>query len=192
MLDRTMDRAWATLRSSGSSTSKREIAGIASTPEPGSPRRYRRTAWVEFDNPLPLLGSTDHDQPVGWATLAKPTKDGVTFTAKMAEVDEPGPLKTRIDDAWQHHQSRAGARAFSIGFRAIERNWMDDGGIRFVKSRGRRAQPGHDPGERRRHHRHHQIFRRRIACRAWHPKRSGAKARRCGQANATQSTERNP
>lgn len=134
MLDRTMDRAWATLEIKRLvDTAQREIAGIASTPEPDRLGDIVESEGLEFSNPLPLLWQHRHDSPVGWATLSKPTKAGVSFTAKLAKIDEPGALKDRVDEAWQHLKAGL-VKGVSIGFRAIERDWMKDGGIRFIRS----------------------------------------------------------
>jgi hypothetical protein len=73
------------------------------------------------------------DQPVGLATLDPPTTKGVTFSASFAEPTEPGALKSRVDDAWQAVKLGL-VRGVSIGFRALERSFMDDGGVRFIRS----------------------------------------------------------
>ena len=52
----------------------------------------------------------------------------------LVKVDEPGPLQTRLDTAWQ--EIKAGlVRGLSIGFRPQEYTLLDDGsyGMRFVK-----------------------------------------------------------
>jgi HK97 family phage prohead protease len=88
---------------------------------------------VEFKNPLVLLHQHDHRSPIGTVRFDKPTKAGITFTAEIAKIAEPGPLKDRVDLAWG--EVKAGlVRAVSIGFRPLEMNFMDEGGIRFVRS----------------------------------------------------------
>jgi hypothetical protein len=49
-------------------------------------------------------------------------------------MSEPGTLKDRLDEAWQSVKMKL-VRGVSIGFRAIEYAFMDDGGIRFIESK---------------------------------------------------------
>ena len=37
---------------------------------------------------IPLLWNHRNDAPIGWATLDKPTKDGVGFVARIAKIAE--------------------------------------------------------------------------------------------------------
>ena len=88
---------------------------------------------VKFDNPLPLLWQHRSDAPVGSVTFDKPTSKGIEFTAQLPTIEEPGPLKDRVDTAWG--EIKAGlVRGVSVGFRALEHSVMDDGGIRFIES----------------------------------------------------------
>jgi HK97 family phage prohead protease len=127
-------RAWAPLelkRDGGQD--ERIITGTASTPSTDRLGDIVEPMGLAFKNPLPLLWQHRHDQPVGHVRMDKPTDAGITFTARLADVEEPGNLKERIDEAWQ--SIKAGlVRGVSIGFRAIEKNYMDKGGVRFIKS----------------------------------------------------------
>ncbi|WP_234838106.1 phage major capsid protein [Sinorhizobium medicae] len=88
---------------------------------------------VQFKNPMPLLHQHDHDKPVGSVTFDRPTKDGITFVAKLPKIEEPGPLRDRVETAWG--EVKAGlVRAVSIGFRAMEYAFLDSGGIRFTET----------------------------------------------------------
>jgi HK97 family phage major capsid protein/HK97 family phage prohead protease len=132
---RHIERAWATLKFAEPEAADdiREIKGVASTPTPDRMGDIVEPEGLEFRNPLPLIWQHKHDQPLGLATLDKPTKDGVTFTARFADAKPGTPLATRIDDAKQN--VRLGLiRGMSIGFRTLEMNFMDNGGIRFVRS----------------------------------------------------------
>jgi hypothetical protein len=63
-------------------------------------------------------------------TLRKPTKEGIQFDAEIPVVNEPGPLKDRLDTAWG--EVKAGiVRAVSIGFRPVKYAFKEDGGIEF-------------------------------------------------------------
>jgi HK97 family phage prohead protease len=112
---------------------QRIIRGVATTPNPDRVGDIVEPMGVQFKNPMPLLHQHDHDKPVGTVTFDAPTKDGITFEAKLPKIEEAGPLRDRIETAWG--ELKAGlVRAVSIGFRSIEHAWMDAGGIRFIKS----------------------------------------------------------
>lgn len=126
-------RAYSILQVKGLSDEKREITGIATTPEPDRVGDIVEPLGVKFKNPLPLLWQHRHDSPVGTVKFDKPTKNGITFTAKIAQIAEDGPLKNLVDMAWQAVKAEL-VRGVSIGFRPIEYSWMDDGGIRFIET----------------------------------------------------------
>jgi HK97 family phage major capsid protein/HK97 family phage prohead protease len=133
-----MNRAYSVLAVKTVDEDKRTIQGIATTPSVDRVGDVIEPLGVKFKNPLPLLLHHQHNQPVGTARFAKPTKDGVEFEAKIPRVAEPGTLKDRVDEAWQ--SIKAGLiRGVSIGFRpirpfeeSIER--IEDGGLRFLKT----------------------------------------------------------
>jgi HK97 family phage prohead protease len=79
---------------------------------------------------MPLLHQHRHDAPIGSVRFKKPTKDGIEFDAEIAKVEEPGPLKDRVDTAWGEIKHGL-VRATSIGFRPIEYSFMDNGGVRY-------------------------------------------------------------
>jgi HK97 family phage major capsid protein/HK97 family phage prohead protease len=121
------DRAYALLHVKAFDADAREFSGIATTPEVDRQGHEVDPLGVSFANPLPLLFHHDQKQPVGTVTLGAPTVDGVTFTASIPVVDEPGRLKERTDEAWQ--SVKAGLiRGVSIGFKILE------GGARVVKA----------------------------------------------------------
>ena len=113
--------------------SRRIIRGIATTPTPDRVGDIVEPLGVKFTNPMPFLWQHDHTKPIGTVKFDKPTADGITFEAEIVTVDEPGTLKDRVDEAWQSIKLGL-VRAVSIGFRALEYAWMDDDGIRFLKS----------------------------------------------------------
>lgn len=112
---------------------KREISGIATTPEPDRVGDIVEPMGVKFKNPLPLLWQHRHDSPVGSVKFEKPTKAGIAFKATVAKITEPGPLKDLVDMAWQAVKAEL-VRGVSIGFRPIEYAYIDGGGVRFVES----------------------------------------------------------
>lgn len=111
----------------------RTIKGVATTPTPDRVGDIVEPLGVSFTNPLVLLHQHDHDSPVGTVVFDKPTAKGITFTATLPVISQPGKLKDRVDLAWQEVVLGL-IRAVSIGFRPIEHSWMDEGGIRFLKS----------------------------------------------------------
>ena len=109
------------------------IRGLATSPVPDRANDIVEPLGIKFQNPMPFLWQHAHDKPIGTVEFDKPTKSGVTFTARIPKIDEPGHLKDLIDMARQ--SIRAGlVRGVSIGFRALERAFLDNGGVHFLKS----------------------------------------------------------
>ncbi|AYD00018.1 phage major capsid protein [Neorhizobium sp. NCHU2750] len=128
-----MNRMYSVLTVKAVEEESRIIRGVATTPNPDRVGDIVEPLGVQFKNPMPLLHQHDHDKPVGSVTFDKPTAEGITFEARLPTIEEAGPLRDRIETAWG--ELKAGlVRAVSIGFRALEYAWMDDGGIRFTKS----------------------------------------------------------
>lgn len=111
----------------------RVIKGVATTPAPDRVGDIVEPLGVTYANPLVLLHQHDHDSPVGTVVFDKPTAKGITFTATLPVIEQPGKLKDRVDMAWQE-VALGLIRAVSIGFRPIEYSWMEEGGIRFIES----------------------------------------------------------
>jgi HK97 family phage major capsid protein/HK97 family phage prohead protease len=128
-----MNRAYALLTVKAVNEDLRIITGVATTPTPDRVGDIVEPLGVKFKNPMPLLWQHRSAEPVGHVRFDKPTKEGITFEAKMPKVEEPGRLKDRLDEAWQSVKLGL-VRAVSIGFRSIEHAFMDDGGIRFIES----------------------------------------------------------
>jgi len=125
-----MDRAYALLEVKAVEPSRRTISGIASTPELDRQGDIFDPAGATFRNPVPLLLYHDTAAPIGTAHLTA-TADGITFEATFPQIDEAGPLKARIDDAWQCLKAGVISGA-SIGFRVL------DGGVQYLKTGARR------------------------------------------------------
>lgn len=126
-----MDRAFSILNIKSLDDDAREFEGVATTPEPDRAGDVIEPLGAKFRNPLPLLKQHDHGSPIGTVTLNAPTAKGITFKAKVAKSTTPGPLKDRLDLAWE--EIKAGlVRAVSIGFTA------NPEGVESLKSGGRR------------------------------------------------------
>lgn len=128
-----MNRAYSVLNIKSVNEEQRTITGVATTPSPDRVGDIVDPLGVKFQNPMPLLWQHQSSKPVGQVKFDKPTKDGITFTARMPTVGEPGTLKDRIDEAWQSIKLGL-VRAVSIGFRPLKYAFMDDGGIEFQES----------------------------------------------------------
>jgi HK97 family phage major capsid protein/HK97 family phage prohead protease len=111
---------------------RRQIEGVASTPEVDRQRDIVEPLGAKFSLPMPLLWQHKHDQPVGTVTFAKATKDGINFRAQIAKVDEPGRLQDRINEAWQSVKLGL-VRGVSIGFSPQEFSFLESGGIHFLE-----------------------------------------------------------
>jgi HK97 family phage prohead protease len=124
------NRAYSVLEIKAVSEDERTISGIATTPEPDRVGDIVEPMGAKFAAEIPLLWQHQHDKPVGVAKFGKPTKAGIPFTATIAAIAEAGPLKDLVDMAWQAVKAKL-VRGVSIGFRALEHSFMDNGGIRF-------------------------------------------------------------
>lgn len=113
------NRAYSVFTVKEADDESRIISGIATTPTPDRMGDIVEPKGAVFKLPLPLLWQHDSRKPVGHVIDAKVGDDGITVRAQLAKIDEPGPLKERIDEAWQSMKSGL-VRGFSIGFQALE------------------------------------------------------------------------
>ena len=128
-----IERAYSLLEVKSLSEDTRTISGMATTPETDRVGDIVDPMGAKFAPEIPLLWQHNHSQPVGTATFGKATKSGIPFTASLPILTESGPLKDLIDMAWQAVKAKL-VRGVSIGFRALEYSFMDDGGVRFVST----------------------------------------------------------
>jgi HK97 family phage major capsid protein/HK97 family phage prohead protease len=110
---------------------ERVIEGIATTPEVDRVGDTVVPEGAQFKLPLPLLYQHDHRQPIGEVTEAKVSKTGIRIKAIIKKIPEAGKLKDRIDEAWQSIKYGL-VKGLSIGFQAIERVHMENGGYKFT------------------------------------------------------------
>jgi len=125
-----MNRAYSLVEVKNLNESKRTFSGWATTPETDRVGDVINPLGAVFKNPLTLLHQHRHDAPIGTVRFKKPTKDGIEFEAEIPTIDEPGPLKDRVDTAWGEIKAKI-VRAVSIGFRPVKYAFKDDGGIDF-------------------------------------------------------------
>lgn len=130
-----MDRAYSTFEVRSVNADRREIAGIASTPEVDRMGDIVESRGLTFKNPVVLLWAHDSTSPIGSVEFEPPTDKGLRFRAKLidpATVDSE-TLKERLQMAWDSIKSGL-VRAVSIGFRSLEQEMIRGGGIRFLRS----------------------------------------------------------
>lgn len=127
------NRAYAALTVKAVEDEKRIITGVATTPMPDRVGDIIEPLGVRFKNPMPLLHQHRSDMPVGTVSFDKPTKDGITFEARLPIIEVPGPLKDRVDTAWGELKHGL-VRGVSIGFREIEFSRLETGGLRFIET----------------------------------------------------------
>lgn len=114
-----MTRAYSLVSITKADEDQRVIEGIASTFSTDRVGDQVDPMGARFKLPLPLLWQHDASKPIGQVEWAQPTPKGIPFRARIAKTDEPGPLRDRLQEAFQ--SIRIGlVRAVSIGFRPIK------------------------------------------------------------------------
>jgi len=132
-----LKRAYSVLTVKSVDEEQRIIRGTATTPTVDRQGDIVMPLGIKYKNPLPLLWQHQADKPVGTVKFDPPTDKGVDFEARIAQTDEPGTLKDRLDEAWQSVKLGL-VRTTSIGFRPIpgegNTEFMKGGGTRFHKT----------------------------------------------------------
>lgn len=114
-----IQRAYSRFEVKAVDEEKRIISGIATTPTPDRMGDIVESMGAEYDLPLPFLWQHDSTQPVGSVIAAKATKSGITVDVQIAQIDAPGNLQNRLEEAWQSIKIKL-VRGLSIGFAPIE------------------------------------------------------------------------
>ncbi|MGF6569701.1 hypothetical protein ABH945_001777 [Paraburkholderia sp. GAS333] len=78
----------------------RRISGIATKPTPDWYADIVDPLGATFSMPLPLLVAHYHIKSIGSVVLGAVTKTGIAFKVEIAQIEQPGPLKTLCHDAW--------------------------------------------------------------------------------------------
>jgi HK97 family phage major capsid protein/HK97 family phage prohead protease len=126
-------RAYAILTIKAVDAEQRVITGIATSATPDSMDDVVEPDGAQFKLPIPLLWQHDSRQPIGEVYAAKVTDAGIEIKARLAKTDEPGALKTRLDDAWQSIKLGL-VKGLSIGFKSLEESYdKTTGGYHFLK-----------------------------------------------------------
>lgn len=128
-----MQRAYSVFNIKRADDEKRVIAGIATTPAVDRMDDIVESDGAEFSLPLPFLLHHNAALPIGQVTKAKAGKSGITVEVQLAKTDEPGPVKDRLDAAWQDIKLGL-IRGLSIGFKALETARIEGTyGLRFIR-----------------------------------------------------------
>lgn len=112
------DRAYATLEIKSFDEVDRVIEGIASTPDLDRHGDVLECAGAEFTLPIPLLWQHKTDQPIGEVFEAHVSPTGIAIRARFAQLDEPGALRDRLNEAWQSVKTRL-VRGLSVGLKPL-------------------------------------------------------------------------
>ncbi|MBV6304928.1 phage major capsid protein [Candidimonas humi] len=116
-----MNRAYSILeiKAAEDGGEKRTFQGIATTPTADRSGDIVEPKGAVFKLPIPFLWQHDSGDPIGWITSATVTDKGIEVEGEIAQVEEEGPLKERLDMAWQMLKAKL-VRGLSIGFRPLE------------------------------------------------------------------------
>ena len=113
------------------SEEQRIIKGIATTQTLDRDGDIVEPSGAEFALPIPFLWQHKRDKPIGEVIAARVTDKGIEVEIHLAQINESGKLKERLDEAW--HSIKSGlVKGLSIGFRGKEYAYTDSG-IHFTK-----------------------------------------------------------
>jgi HK97 family phage prohead protease len=128
-----MNRAYSKFEIKAVDDAKRIISGIATTPTADRMGDIVESDGAIYELPLPFLWMHDSTQPVGHVVKANVSKKGITVDVQLAQIDEPGILKDRLDMAWQSLKAQL-VRGLSIGFSPVEYTIIEETyGLHFQK-----------------------------------------------------------
>ena len=111
---------------------KRTFTGIASTPNQDRAKDVMVPKGANFEVPMPLLFHHDPTKAIGQVTSAKVTANGIEVEIHIPEIEEPGVLKDRVDEAYQSLKYDL-VKGLSVGFipNWDEAEMIKGGGIQF-------------------------------------------------------------
>ena len=91
-------------------------------------------AGAKFSLPMPLLWQHDQRSPIGEVFSADVKAEGIFIKARIPKIAEPGPVKSRVDEAWQSIKSKPPlVRGLSIGWSPIRGEKTDAGLTRWLE-----------------------------------------------------------
>ena len=126
-----MEKAYSTLLVKSIDSEKRIIKGIASTITPDRSNDIVEANGMMFELPFPFLWQHDHSKPIGNVVAAKRSNQGLEIEVQIAKIKEAGTLKDQVDHAWNAIKEGL-VRGLSIGFRALDYDIRQGGGIHYT------------------------------------------------------------
>lgn len=113
------------------SEDQRIIKGIATTQTLDRDGDIVEPNGATFALPIPFLWQHQRDKPIGEVVAARVTDQGIEVEIHLAQINESGKLKERLDEAW--HSIKSGlVKGLSIGFRGKEYA-RTESGIHFTQ-----------------------------------------------------------
>lgn len=125
-----LNRAYSFIEVKAIDEASRTISGTATTPSLDRVQDRVNPLGAKFSLPIPFLWQHNHVEPIGHVTDADVKQSGIKFKAEIAQTDEPGTLKDRLDEAWQSLKLRL-VRATSIGFNPLKWSFLENGGVDY-------------------------------------------------------------
>lgn len=125
-----LNRAYSFIEVKSFDDATRTISGTATTPSLDRVQDRVNPLGAKFQLPVPFLWQHRHGEPIGHVIDADIKQSGIKFKAEIAQTDEPGTLKDRLDEAWQSLKLRL-VRATSIGFAPLKWSFMENGGVDY-------------------------------------------------------------
>lgn len=116
-----MDNAHSLFEIKSVDAEQRIIEGIASTPTPDRQGDVMEPAGAQFSLPMPFLWFHKSQAPIGEVFEARVTPAGIYIKAKVSKVDTPGPVRDRVEEAWQSFTAKPPlVRGLSIGWNELQ------------------------------------------------------------------------
>ncbi len=127
-----MHRAYSMLTVKSVDHERRTISGVATTPTTDRVGDIVEPMGARYKTPHPLHLYHNTEKPVGTVDFARPTKEGIPFTASLPIVKEPGVVQDRVNEALHSLQYRL-LGAVSIGFAPVadQIEVLKGGGLRY-------------------------------------------------------------
>ena len=114
------------IKEASESSDARIIKGIATTQTLDRDGDIVEPSGAEFALPIPFLWQHQRDKPIGEVIAARVTDKGIEVEIQLAQINEAGKLKERLDEAW--HSIKSGlVKGLSIGFRGKEYAYTESG-----------------------------------------------------------------